>query len=112
MYLLRTPFLVGFVAGERGGSASKYKLRIQWIIRRVDCYQLFPTAVIGLQLNPTGTSRPLRSRPTREATAEAAALVEGTTLLQHWGELGATGGGGEPFGMAAARVCNKGQRLV
>ena len=68
-----------------------------------------PATVMGVQLNPTGTSRPLRSRPMRLATAEAALLVEGTTLSQHWGELGGvTGGGGVPFGMAAARVCNEG----
>jgi hypothetical protein len=66
---------------------------------------LFPTTVIGEQLKPMGTSRPVRSRPRRAATAEAAVLVEETTLLQHWGEVGGvTGGGGVPLGMAAARV--------
>jgi hypothetical protein len=68
-------------------------------------YQLSPATVMGLQLNPTGTSRPVRSRPMRDAASEAALLLEGTTLEQHWGELGGvTGGGVVPLGMAAARV--------
>ena len=69
---------------------------------------MLPTTVMGLQLNPTSTSRPVRSRPRRPATAEAAVLEEGTTLLQHCGELGGvTGGGGVPVGMAAARICDE-----
>jgi hypothetical protein len=61
---------------------------------------------MGLQLRPMGTARPVRSRPTSAATAEAAEEVEGTTLAQHWFEVGGVTGG--PFqGMAAARVCNK-----
>jgi hypothetical protein len=57
------------------------------------------------QLNPTGTSMPVRSRPRRAATPEAAVLEEETTLSQHKGTVGGvTGGGGEPLGMAAARV--------
>jgi hypothetical protein len=61
--------------------------------------------VMGEQLNPTSTRTPVRSRPTRAATAEAAELLAGTTLAQHCGEVGGvTGGGGEPLGMAAARV--------
>jgi hypothetical protein len=60
---------------------------------------------MGLQLNPMRTSRPVRSSPRPAATAEAAVLVEGTTTLQHCGELGGViGGGGVPVGMAAARV--------
>ena len=52
--------------------------------------------VMGEQLNPTGTSRPVRSRPRRPATAETALLVEDRTLVQHWEEVGGvTGGGGE-----------------
>jgi hypothetical protein len=59
---------------------------------------------MGLQLRPTGTFSPVRSMPTRAATAEAAALVEGTTLAQHWGEVGAVmGGGSGVVGVAAAR---------
>ena len=49
---------------------------------------MFPATVMGLQLNPMGTSRPVRSSPTRAATAEAALLLDGTTLLQHWLEVG------------------------
>jgi len=45
--------------------------------------QLFPMTVMGLQLNPTGTSIPVESSPTRAATADAASLVEETTLEQH-----------------------------
>jgi hypothetical protein len=61
--------------------------------------------VIGEQLRPTSTARPVRSRPRTAATAEAAVLLDGTTLSQHWLEVGVvTGGGGVPFGMAAARV--------
>jgi hypothetical protein len=61
--------------------------------------------VMGEQLSPTSTSRPVRSRPRRAATAEAAVLEEGTVLAQHCGEVGGvTGGGGVPHGMAAARV--------
>jgi hypothetical protein len=57
------------------------------------------------QLNPTGTLRPVRSRPRTPATAEAAALEESTTLSQQRGTVGGvTGGGGFPVGMAAARV--------
>jgi hypothetical protein len=68
-------------------------------------YQLFPMTVIGEQLRPTSTARPVRSRPRTAATAEAAVLLDGTTLSQHWLEVGVvTGGGGVPFGMAAARV--------
>jgi hypothetical protein len=39
--------------------------------------------------------------------AEAAVLLDGTTLLQHWGELGVVTGGElvRPMGVAAARVC-------
>jgi hypothetical protein len=62
--------------------------------------------VTGEQLRPTGTSRPVRSRPARRAAAEAASLLEETTLSQHWGEVGqVTGGGGVP--VAAARVYNE-----
>jgi hypothetical protein len=68
---------------------------------------LFPPTVIGLQLNPMGTLRPVRSRPRRAATAEAARLVEGTTLAQHWREVGRVIGGMMPVGVAAARVCNE-----
>jgi hypothetical protein len=46
-------------------------------------YQLFPTTVMGEQPKPTGTLRPLRSRPRRAATAEAAVLEEDWTLEQH-----------------------------
>jgi hypothetical protein len=61
--------------------------------------------VMGEQLNPTSTRMPVRSRPTTAATREAALLEAGTTLAQHWGEVGGvTGGGGVPLGMAAARV--------
>jgi hypothetical protein len=61
--------------------------------------------VMGEQLRPTSTRRPVRSRPTRAAAAEAAALLAGTTLAQHCGESGVvTGGGGVPLGMAAARI--------
>ena len=70
-------------------------------------YQLFPTMVMGEQLKPTSTRRPVRSRPTSAATAEAAALLEGTTLAQHWFEVGGVTGGGGLLGMAAARVCNQ-----
>ena len=59
---------------------------------------------MGLQLKPTRTSRSERSRPRRAATAEAAALEDGTTLLQHWLEVGVVTGG-VVLGMAAARVC-------
>jgi hypothetical protein len=63
--------------------------------------------VMGEQLRPTGTLRPVRSRPTTAATREAAELLEDSTLLQHWGEVGqVTGGGGVP--VAAARVYNEG----
>jgi len=67
--------------------------------------QSFPMTVMGEQPNPTGTLRPLRSRPRRPATAETALLLEDCTLLQHWFELGVVTGG-VVFGMAAARVCN------
>jgi hypothetical protein len=62
---------------------------------------------MGEQLNPTRTLRPVRSRPRRPAMAEAAVLLEGTTLLQHWGESGVVTGGVlvRPMGVAAARVC-------
>ena len=59
--------------------------------------------MIGEQLKPTRTSRPVRSRPRRPATAEAAVLLDGTTLLQHWLEVGGVTGG-VVVGMAAARV--------
>jgi hypothetical protein len=60
---------------------------------------------MGVQLNPTGTSSPLRSRPRRAATAEAEELLEEATLEQHWGESGGvTGGVSLGAGMAAARV--------
>jgi hypothetical protein len=63
--------------------------------------------VMGEQLRPTGTLRPVRSRPRMAATAETAELLESWTLLQHWGEVGqVTGGGGVP--VAAARVYSKG----
>jgi hypothetical protein len=58
--------------------------------------------VMGEQLNPTGTSRPVRSRPRRAATAEAAVLEEETTLLQHCGKVGGVTGGVSQ-GMAAAK---------
>jgi hypothetical protein len=38
---------------------------------------------MGKQLKPMGTSRPLRSRPRRAATAETAVLEEDSTLEQH-----------------------------
>jgi hypothetical protein len=60
--------------------------------------------VMGEQLNPTSTRRPERSRPRSAATADAEASLEGTTLLQHWGEVGGVTGG-VVHGMAAARVC-------
>jgi len=67
--------------------------------------QLLPMTVMGEQLSPTSTRMPLRSRPRIAATREAAPLLAGTTLEQHWLEVGGvTGGGGVPFGMAAARV--------
>jgi hypothetical protein len=51
--------------------------------------------VMGEQVSPTGTLRPVRSRLRIAATAEAAALLEEATLLQHMGEVGqVTGGGG------------------
>ena len=60
---------------------------------------------MGEQLSPTSTRIPERSRPRTAATREAALLLAGTTLAQHWLEVGGvTGGGGVPFGMAAARV--------
>ena len=66
--------------------------------------------VRGEQVSPTGTLMAERSRPRTAATAEAAALLEGTTLLQHWGEVGqVTGGGGVP--VAAARVYTIAMRL-
>jgi hypothetical protein len=71
-------------------------------------YQLFPITVMGEQLKPTGTLRPVRSRPRRAATAEAALLLEDWTLEQHWGEVGGVTGG-VLVGMAAARVCKEGQ---
>jgi hypothetical protein len=40
-------------------------------------YQLSPTTVMGEQLKPIGTVRPVRSRP------RAAALVDDTVLWQH-----------------------------
>jgi hypothetical protein len=55
---------------------------------------MFATAVMGEQLNPMGTLRPVRSRPRRAATAEAAVLEEETTLLQHCGEVGGVIGKG------------------
>ncbi len=61
---------------------------------------------MGEQLNPMGTARPVRSRPRRAATAEAAALLEGTTLEQHWLEVGGVTGG-VVHGLAAARVWNE-----
>jgi hypothetical protein len=64
-------------------------------------HQLSPATVMGLQLKPTGTSRPVRSRPTIAATAAATAPVDGTTLLQHWLEVGGVTGG--VVGVAAAR---------
>jgi hypothetical protein len=71
-------------------------------------YQLLPITVMGEQLSPMGTLIPVRSMPRRAATAETAALLVGTTLWQHWGEVGGvTGGGGVPPGMAAARVCKE-----
>jgi hypothetical protein len=61
--------------------------------------------VMGEQLKPMGTLMPVRSRPSRAATAETALLEEDSTLEQHWGEVGGvTGGGGVPLGMATARV--------
>jgi hypothetical protein len=60
---------------------------------------------MAVQPNPTGTSRPVRSRPTRAAAVVAAVLLEETTLSQHWGEVGVvTGGVSLGAGMAAARV--------
>jgi hypothetical protein len=64
---------------------------------------LFPITVMGEQLNPMGTLRPVRSRPRRAARTEAALLLEETTLEQHWGEVGGVTVG-VAFGMAAARV--------
>jgi len=54
--------------------------------------QLFPITVMGEQLRPTSTSRPVRSRPRRAATAETALSLEGRTLAQHWGEVGGVAG--------------------
>jgi hypothetical protein len=64
--------------------------------------QLFPPTVIGEQLKPMGTLSPVRSSPRRAATADAAVLVEETTLVQHWGELFGVVGGFVP--VAAARA--------
>jgi hypothetical protein len=64
-------------------------------------YQLSPATVMGLQLRPTGTSRPVRSMPAMAAAAAAAALVDETTLAQHWFEVGGVTGG--VVGVAAAR---------
>lgn len=63
-------------------------------------------AMMGAQPMPTRTSRPVRSRPRRAATADALLLEDGTRLLQHWGEVGGVTGGGGVLGVAAARVCN------
>jgi len=65
--------------------------------------QLFPRTVIGEQLNPTSTRRPERSRPRTAATREAALSLAGTTLAQHWLDVGGVTGG-VVLGMAAARV--------
>jgi hypothetical protein len=59
--------------------------------------------VMAEQLNPTGTSRPVRSMPRGAATKAAAVLEEETTLVQHMGTVGGVTGG-VPVGMAAARV--------
>jgi hypothetical protein len=63
--------------------------------------------VMGEQLNPTSTRRPERSSPRRAATADAELELAGTTLAQHWGEVGGvTGGTSLGSAMAAARVCD------
>jgi hypothetical protein len=59
--------------------------------------------VMGEQLKPMGTLRPVRSSPRRAATAETALLEEDWTLEQHWGDDGVVTGG-VLVGMAAARV--------
>jgi hypothetical protein len=62
---------------------------------------------MGEQLSPTRTSSPERSRPSPAATADAAELLEGTTLAQQRSVSGGFTGGTvvRRAGVAAARVC-------
>ena len=46
-------------------------------------YQLFPTTVMGEQLNPTGILRPVRLMPRIAARAETAEELEDCTDWQH-----------------------------
>jgi hypothetical protein len=60
------------------GQIEDLYLQTDW-----NAYQLLPMTVIGEQLNPMSTSRPVRSRPRGAATIPAALLEEDCTLEQH-----------------------------
>ncbi|KAJ7899667.1 hypothetical protein B0H13DRAFT_1883848 [Mycena leptocephala] len=71
---------------------------------------LLPHDGDGRAAQPNGHIRPVRSRPRRAATAEAAVLEEETTLLQHCGEVGGVTGGvpghGGSKGLKSKGMCS------